>query len=248
MIGPYAQTRQPSRESIMAAVWKITFTTGSTGSFRTRRRTKIFYFQKYCLIESNNRQSDHSHSSRQRPRRSVWRAEMKVAAMKLANSELSGAKFAAAMWKFRSNDSLTSLLEYLVLNSSWRLVTGNANCRRMIPWKWHRRRKVFCWHWQKSAQNGWSFGLFSCCSNVCIQNFVGLFELTVSNDGEGLAVGRRWQVSIQTISYCLHCIPWIVIATHVSGFHIEHFLGFQRVPTARIPQTLWQFLSCLQTM
>ena len=118
-----------------AALWKITFTTGSTGSFRTRRRTKIFYFQKYCLIESNNRQSDHGHCSRQRPRRSVWRAEMKVAAIKLANSEIRS-QFAAAMWKFWSNDlfrtRLTSLLDYLALNSSWRLVTGDANCRRMI--------------------------------------------------------------------------------------------------------------------
>ena len=80
MIGPYTQVS-------WAAIWKITFATGRTGSFRTRRRTEIFYFQKYCLIESNDRQSDHSHSSRQRPRRSVWRAKIKIAAMKLAISE-----------------------------------------------------------------------------------------------------------------------------------------------------------------
>ena len=30
----------------------------------------------------------------------------------------------------------------------------------------------------------------ACCSNVCIQNFVRLFELTVSTNGKGLAVGR----------------------------------------------------------
>ena len=123
------------------------------------------------------------------------------------------------------HDSHFSLLDYLALNSSWRLVTGDADCRWMIPWKWHRRRKVFFWRWQKPTQNGWSFGLFSCCSNVCIQNFVRLYELTVSDNGEGLAVGRR-QVSIQTISYCLHCIAWIVIATRVSGFHIEIFEVF----------------------
>ena len=47
----------------------------------------------------------------------------------------------------------------------------------------------------------------ACCSNVCIQNFVRLFEQTVSDNGEGLAVGRRRQVSIQTTSSCLRCIP-----------------------------------------
>ena len=179
------------------------FTTGSTGSFRTRRRTKVFYFQKYCLIESNNRQSDHSHCSRQRPRRSVWRAEMKVAAMKLANSDLPQPCKNSGQMIHSEHDSRFSVglfgAELLLTTSYWRR-------RRMIPWKRHRRRKVFFWRWQKPAQNGRSFGLFSCCSNVCIQNFVRLFELTVSDNGEGLAVGRR-QVSIQTTSYCLHCIP-----------------------------------------
>ena len=235
-----------------AALWKITFTTGSTGSFRTRRRTKIVYFQKYCLIESNNRQSDHSHCSRQRPRRSVWRAEMKATAMKLANSEIrsqicrSNVKI-PVKW-FIQNTTLTSLLDYLALNSSWQIVTGNADCRRMIPSKWHRRRKVFFWRWQKPAQNGWSFGLFSCCSNVCIQNFVHLFELTVSDNGEGFAVGRR-QVSIQTTSLILPSLYSMNSNRH-SRFWLPHknFLGFQRVPTARIPPTLWQFFSCLQAM
>ena len=141
-----------------AALWKITFTTGSTGSFRTLRRTKIFYFQKYRLIESNNRQSDHSHCSRQHPRRSMWRAEMKVAAMKLANSEIRSQICRSHLkipvkW-FIQNTTLTSLLDYLALNSSWRIVTGDADCRRMIPSKWHRRWKVFFWRWQKPAQNG----------------------------------------------------------------------------------------------
>ena len=43
------------------------------------------------------------------------------------------------------------------------------------------------------------------CSNMCIQNFVCLFKLTFSNNGEGLAVGR--QLSIQTTFYCLYCSP-----------------------------------------
>ena len=30
----------------------------------------------------------------------------------------------------------------------------------------------------------------ACCSNVCIQNFVRLFEWTVSTNGKGLAVER----------------------------------------------------------
>ena len=30
-----------------------------------------------------------------------------------------------------------------------------------------------------------------CCSNMCIENFIRLFELTVSSNREGIAVGRR---------------------------------------------------------
>ena len=114
----------------------------------THKRTEIFYFQKCYLIESNDRQSDRSHCSRQRPRRSVWRAEMKVAAMKLTIAEIrsqicrSDVKI-LTKW-FIQNTTITSLLDYLGLNISWLLVSGN-DCRRMIPWKLHRRRKLlFC--------------------------------------------------------------------------------------------------------
>ena len=59
---------------------------------------------------------------------------------------------------FVQNTTLTSLLDYLRLNSSWELVSGD-DCRRMMLWKWHQRRKVFVWRWQKPAHNGWSCGL-----------------------------------------------------------------------------------------
>ena len=48
-----------------------------------------------------NHHSKHSQCSRQRPRRSVWRAEMKVQQWNWQIRK-SGAKFATAMWKFRS--------------------------------------------------------------------------------------------------------------------------------------------------
>ena len=150
---------------------------------------------------------------------------MKVAAMKLAISEIRsqicrGNVKILVKW-FIQNTTLTSLLDYLGLNISWGLDSGD-DCRRMIPWKWHRRRKVFFCSFgaDKNPLTMPVVEVSACCSNVCIENFVRLFELTVSSNGEGIAVVGRWQVSFQTTSYCLHCIPWIVIATRVSGYLI----------------------------
>ena len=126
------------------------------------------------------------------------------------------------MWKFWSNDSfrtrLTSLLDYLGLNISWGLVSGD-DCRRMIPWKWRRWKKVFFCSFGAVKNPLTMVEVSACCSDVCIENFVHLFELTVSSNGEGIAVGRRWQVSFQTTSYCLHCIPWI---NRHSRFWLSH--------------------------
>ena len=148
---------------------------------------------------------------------------MKVVAMKLAISEIRsqvcrGNVKILVKW-FIQNTTLTSLLDYLGLNISWGLVSGD-DCRRMIPWKWRRWKKVFFCSFGAVKNPLTMVEVSACCSDVCIENFVHLFELTVSSNGEGIAVGRRWQVSFQTTSYCLHCIPWIMIATRVSGYHI----------------------------
>ena len=203
----------------LAALWKITFTTGSTGSSRTRRRTKIFYFQKSCLIESNDRQSDHSRCSKQRPRRSVWSC-MKVAAWQTGkfwsqepnlpqpcenssqmihsehNSHFSVGLFGAEQplttsfwWRLQKNDAVEVALE----KKGFLLVLTKTHSKWLKFW----------------------------LVQLCIEKKVCLFELMVSNNGEGLAVGKQWQVSIQTTSYCLHWTLWIVITTQVSGFIIE---------------------------
>ena len=70
------------------------------------------------------------------------------------------------------------------------LVSG-YDCRRMIPWKWHRRRKGFFCSFGADKNPLTMVEVSACCSNVCIENFVRLFELTVSSNGKGIAVGRR---------------------------------------------------------
>ena len=71
------------------------------------------------------------------------------------------------------------------------MVVSVNDCRRMIPWKLHRRRKVFFCSFGTNKNPLTMVEVSACCSNVCIQNFVRLFELTVSNNGEGPAVGIR---------------------------------------------------------
>ena len=59
----------------------------------------------------------------------------------------------------------------------------------MIPWKWHRRRKVLFCSFGTDKNPLTMVEVSACCSNVCIQNFVRLFELTVSDSGKGLGGG-----------------------------------------------------------